>query len=67
MLYKLGFVWKWSDLEFRGENPRFLVKIAQEDEPGREAAWRAAPSAPPPAQGTVPITRILFGFGLGFS
>ena len=35
MLYKLGFVWKLSDLEFRGENPRFWVKIAQEDEPGR--------------------------------
>jgi len=35
MLYKLGFVWKWSDLEFRGENPRFSVKTVLEDEAGR--------------------------------
>ena len=35
MLYKLGFDWKWSELELRGENPRFWVKIVQEDEPGR--------------------------------
>ena len=35
MLYKLGFVWKWSDLELSGENPRFWVKIAQGDDIGR--------------------------------
>ena len=35
MLYKLGFVWKWSELELRGENPPFWVKIAQRDGTGR--------------------------------
>jgi hypothetical protein len=39
MLYKLDFGWKWSDLEFWGENPRFWLKIAQGDEPGRRRGW----------------------------
>ena len=34
-LYELGFGWKWSDLGFWSENPRFWVKTAQEDEPVR--------------------------------
>ena len=38
MLYKLGFDWKLSELELRGENPRFWMKIVQEGDTGRPGA-----------------------------
>ena len=57
MLYKLGFAWKWSDLEFRGENPLFGSKPRKDTDLRAAAAWRAVP----------PVTQFWFGFGFGFS
>ena len=65
MLYELGFVWKWSDLEFWGENPRFWVKTVQEDEPARGRGLASGPTRSATRAGDFPRNAIFVQFSFG--